>query len=134
LVSVTKDGKKIDAVAATTKSGFIFLFDRETGKPIYDIVEKPVPTDSDLDGEELSATQPYPALPVPFMRQEFTEDDINPLLPDSSYQEVKKRLQGYRYGHMFTPISTRERLYSRGLMVAESGVGLPLIQKQEFYM
>lgn len=115
LVTVTKDGKKVDAVAVTTKSGFIFLFERETGKPVYEIVEKPVPTDSDLEGEQLSATQPYPTLPVPFMRQTFTEEDINPLLPDSSFQEVKKRLQGYRYGNMFTPISTKGTIVFPGL-------------------
>ena len=115
LVTVNKDGKKIDGVAITTKSGLIFLFERETGKAIYEIVEKPVPTDSDLEGEKLSATQPYPTLPVPFMRQSMTEKDINPLLPDSSYQEIKKRMEGYRYGHLFMPISLKGTVVFPGL-------------------
>ena len=50
LVTVSKEGRKIDAVAVTTKTGYVFVFERETGKPVYDIIEKPVPTDSDLTG------------------------------------------------------------------------------------
>ena len=61
LVTITKDGKKTDAVAVTTKTGFIYLFERATGKPLYDIVEKPVPQQSDLIGEKLSPTQPVPS-------------------------------------------------------------------------
>ena len=92
LVTVEKNGQSIEAVAATTKTGFIFLFERETGKPIYDIVEKSVPQNSDLVGEKLSPTQPIPSRPAPFMRQLFTENDINPLIPDSDYQDVKKKM------------------------------------------
>ncbi len=105
LVTVTKNGIKIDAVAITTKTGFVFVFDRETGKPVYDIVEKPVPTYSDLAGEKLSPTQPYPTAPAPFMRQSFTENDINPLLSDTSYAEVKKRQASYRNDHVWNPPS-----------------------------
>jgi quinoprotein glucose dehydrogenase len=65
LVTIEKEGKKIDALAVTTKSGFIYLFERETGKPLYDIVEKPVPHISDLKGEKLSETQPFPTFPPP---------------------------------------------------------------------
>ena len=80
LVTIKREGKKMDALAVTSKSGFIFLFDRTNGKPLNDIVEKNVPQQSDLIGEKLSATQPFPASPAPFMRQLFTEKDINPLL------------------------------------------------------
>jgi len=115
LVTINKDGKKTDAVAVTTKSGFIFLLERETGKPVYDIEEKPVPTNSDLTGEVLSPTQPVPVKPAPFMRQSFTDNDINPLLPDSSYQEVKKRLASYRSDNLFAPISTKGTVVFPGL-------------------
>ncbi|GAC1450725.1 MAG: hypothetical protein NVSMB7_13120 [Chitinophagaceae bacterium] len=115
LVTITKDGKKTDAVAITTKSGFIFLLERETGKPVYDIEEKNVPTHTDLAGEQLSPTQPVPLRPAPFMRQAFTEKDINPLLPDSSYQEVKRRLASYKTGNMFNPVSLQGTVVFPGL-------------------
>lgn len=115
LININKDGKKTDAVAVTTKSGFIFLFERETGKPVYDIIEKPVPPQSDLEGEKLSKTQPYPAFPAPFTRQLMTEKDINPLLPDSSYQEVKKRWASYKTDHMFNPPSLQGTVEFPGL-------------------
>lgn len=115
LVTINKDGKKIDAVAATTKSGFILLFERTTGKPVYDIIEKPVPHQSDLAGEKLSLTQPYPTYPPPFVRQLFTEKDINPLLPDSSYHEIKKRWASYKTDHTYNPPSLQGTVEFPGL-------------------
>lgn len=77
LVTIHKDGKRTDAVAQITKSGYIFLFDRETGKPLYPIEEKSFPA-STLAGEETWPTQPVPVLPKPFTRQNITENDISP--------------------------------------------------------
>lgn len=105
LVTITKDGKKIDAIAQPTKSGFIFLFDRNTGKPIYPINETSVPAVSELAGEKLSPAQPIPSLPLPFARQLLTEKDLNNIIPDSSYQDIKKRLAGYKTGNIFNPPS-----------------------------
>jgi quinoprotein glucose dehydrogenase len=105
LVTVTHSGKTIDAVAQPTKTGFIFLFERETGKPLFSIEEKQVPYDTELTGEKLSHTQPIPSLPKAFVRQTFSESDLNDLVPDSSYQDIKKRLQGYRHGEMYVPPS-----------------------------
>ena len=105
LVTINRDGKKIDAVAQTTKTGFVFVFERETGKPIFTIEEKPVPTNTELINEKLFPTQPIPTLPKPFVRQSFSESDLNDLVPDSSYQDLKKRFAGYRSGHMYTPPS-----------------------------
>jgi quinoprotein glucose dehydrogenase len=115
LVTIKKDGKDIEAVAITTKTGFIFTFDRLTGKPVYDIVEKPVPTFTDLAGEKLSKTQPYPTLPAPFMNQRFNESDINPYLPDSSKQQVLKAFRGYKTDHMFNSISLQGTVVYPGL-------------------
>lgn len=115
LVTINKDGKKIDAVAATTKSGFVYVFERETGKPVYDIVEKPVPSQSDLAGEKLSPTQPFPTAPASFMRQAFTEKDINPLLSKDSYEEVKQRLQSYKSDHVYNPPSLQGTVVFPGL-------------------
>ncbi|MCB9280442.1 MAG: PQQ-binding-like beta-propeller repeat protein [Lewinellaceae bacterium] len=105
LVTVKKDGRTIEAVAQPTKSGFVFLFDRTTGDPVYPIDERPVPTNTELDGEVLKPTQPYPVLPEPFARQSVTEADLNDLVPDSSYQELKARFAGYKTGNVFTPPS-----------------------------
>lgn len=101
LVTLNKDGRKIEALAQPSKSGYIFLLDRATGKPVYPIEEIPVPKETMLEGEQLSYTQPIPSFPAPFVRQVLTEKDLNRLVPDSSYEQLKKRLDGYVTGHMF---------------------------------
>lgn len=78
LVTINRDGKRTDAVAQVTKSGYVFLFNRETGEPLYPVEEKPFPA-STLPGEETSPTQPVPVLPKPFARQHLTEKDISPI-------------------------------------------------------
>ena len=105
LVTLHKDGKRIEAVAQVTKSGFIFLLDRATGQPVYPVEERPVPTVTGLEGEKTSPTQPFPTVLKPFARQSLTEADLNTLVPDSSYQDLKKRLAGYKTGNMFNPPS-----------------------------
>ena len=106
LVTIKKDGKQIEAIAQPTKSGFIFLFDRVSGKPVYPIEEIPVPTETNLAGEKLAPTQPWPSFPKPFVRQVLTEKDLNTLVPDSSYQDIKKRLATYKTGFIFNAPST----------------------------
>lgn len=103
LVTITKDGRKIDALAQPTKSGFIFLFDRLTGKPIYPVEERPVPTETELAGERPYKTQPYS--PISFARQSLAEKDLNKTGSDSSYEDIKKRLAGFKTGLMFNPPS-----------------------------
>jgi quinoprotein glucose dehydrogenase len=115
LITINKDGKKIDAVAGATKTGFVYVLDRETGTPVYDVKEENVPTLSDLAGEKLSPTQPRPAVLKPFVRQLFTENDINPLLPDSSYQDIKKRLASYKTDNMFNAPSLQGTVVLPGL-------------------
>jgi quinoprotein glucose dehydrogenase len=107
LVTVVRDGRKVDAVAQTTKTAFVFLFERETGKPLFPIEERPVLTNTPIPGEKLSPTQPFPVLPKPFARQILTEKDLNDVVSDSSYQDIKKRFNSYRSEGMFTP-PTRE--------------------------
>ena len=103
LVTLNKDGKQIDAVAQPTKNGMLYLFERATGKPIYPIDEILVDDKTEMPGEKLWPTQPVPQTPKPFVRQTFTANDINPYLPDSSINKLKKDLMGYRYGNMFLP-------------------------------
>lgn len=107
LVTVERDGKMIDAVAQTSKTGFVYVFDRETGESLFPIKEMPMDTKTELDGERLWPTQPIPQIPKPFVRQSFTVDDINPYLSKESYNEVKSRLENLNTGKMFLPQSTR---------------------------
>lgn len=115
LVTVKKEGRSLDAVALTTKTGFVYLFERENGKPIYTIEEKPAPPASELTGEKLAATQPRPTKPAPFVRQVMTEKDINPLLSDSSYADVKKRWASYKNEHMYSAASLQGTIFIPGL-------------------
>jgi quinoprotein glucose dehydrogenase len=89
--------------------------ERETGKPIYPIEEMPVPQESDLKGEKLSATQPVPTFPKPFVRQRIGEEDLNDLIPDSSYQDLKKRFLESNHASMFTPLSMQGTIFFPGL-------------------
>jgi len=103
LVTVERDGKSIDAVAQITKSGFVFVFDRESGKPLFPIEYRPVPR-SDVDGEVAADTQPFPLLPPPFARQKITEDMITKRTPEA-HAAVLEKLRQFRNGGMFLPPS-----------------------------
>jgi quinoprotein glucose dehydrogenase len=103
LVTIEKDGKKIEAVAQTSKHGMVWLFERESGNPVYPINEIQVDTNTELNGEKVWPSQPIPTFIKPFVRQSFSANDINPYLPDSSIAKLKKDLEGYRYGKMFLP-------------------------------
>jgi quinoprotein glucose dehydrogenase len=105
LVTVNRDGKKVDAVVQTTKTGFVFIFDRQTGQPLFPVVETPVDTATQLNGEKLWPTQPIPQKPAPFVRQTFTEKDINPYLPEASFKKIKEQLATLHTGKLFTPQS-----------------------------
>ena len=114
LLTLTRKGKQIDAVAQTTKNGMVYVFDRETGKPLFDIDEIPVDTVSDLVGEKLWPTQPIPQKPAPFVRQSLTENDINPYLSDSVQSQLKRDIRSYRHGNMFLPPGTTPSLVFPG--------------------
>ena len=103
LITVEHNGKKIDAVAQTSKHGFIFLLDRETGMPLFPIVEKPVPA-SDLEGEEAWPTQPIPLLPLPLMPQKFTHNEATHISP-RAHEYVSSILATTRNGQMYIPPS-----------------------------
>lgn len=103
LVTLHKDGKTIDAVAQITKHGYIFLFDRVSGKPLFPIEEKPVPQ-SALPGEEPWPTQPIPSLPEPFARHKFELEDVSDLTPETHKEMVKKYKQ-VKHLTPFTPPS-----------------------------
>lgn len=97
LIQVKHQGKTIDAVAQVTKHGYVFVFDRVTGEPLFPIEEVPAPT-TGLEGERIAATQPLPVKPRPFARQghELHPGDISPFAPDRDslltvFQDIDKR-------------------------------------------
>ncbi|GJG85285.1 hypothetical protein tb265_04660 [Gemmatimonadetes bacterium T265] len=103
LVTVTRDGRPVDAVAQITKTGFVFLFDRLTGRPLFPVEERPFPA-SDLRGERAWPTQPVPLRPAPFTRQTVTEADLTDRTPDA-HAAVLRRFRTFRPGGLFTPPS-----------------------------
>lgn len=103
LVTIKVNGRTIDAVAQAGKTGFVYVFDRVTGKPVWPIEERPVPQ-SDVPGEETSPTQPFPSKPAPIAQQGFTEKDVVDFTPEiraKGLEEMKK----YRTGPIFAPPS-----------------------------
>jgi len=102
LLTVRHDGKMVDIVAQATKSGFVFTFDRVTGKPLWPIEERPVPK-SEAPGEESWPTQPVPTKPPPFARQSFTANDINPYVSDGDKQRILEILKDANNHGIFTP-------------------------------
>jgi quinoprotein glucose dehydrogenase len=104
LLTIRQNGKPRQVVAQATKQGFLYVFDRRTGQPIWPIEERPVPQ-TDVPGEWTSPTQPFPTRPAPFAKQSFTEKDINPYLPKEAQDELRARLRSYRNDGLFTPPS-----------------------------
>ncbi|CAN5236636.1 membrane-bound PQQ-dependent dehydrogenase, glucose/quinate/shikimate family [soil metagenome] len=112
LVTLERNGELIDAVAQITKTGHVYLFDRETGEPLFPIEEFDVP-ESDLRGEEAWPTQRLPLIPEPFARQEFNEEDITDI-SNESHQAVLERFREIRTGHMWETPSTEGTLIFPG--------------------
>lgn len=103
LATVRRGAGTQDIVAVAGKTGFVYVFDRVTGKPVWPIVERPVPP-SEVPGEAAAPTQPVPTRPAPFVQQGFSEEDLvdfTPLLRDSA----RALLHGVRFGPVFTPPS-----------------------------
>jgi quinoprotein glucose dehydrogenase len=104
LLTIHKDGKDIPVVIQATKFGFVFVFDRRNGKPIWPIEERKVPA-SDVPGEKASPTQPFPTWPKPFARQSFTEAEINPYLSDADKAKLHELFKTARDEGLYTPPS-----------------------------
>jgi glucose dehydrogenase len=110
LTSVNRDGRLVDAVAQVTKMGFTFLFDCVTGKPLFDIEDRPVPA-SVVPGEHTSPTQPFPVKPPPFARQSFKREELTNVTPESR-AFCEKLIEGAQFGPLYTPIGlTRTVLF-----------------------
>ena len=101
LMDVTVDGQATPILVQTTKQGFAYTFNRETGEPVWPIVERPVPQ-SDLPGERLSPTQPFPTRPLAFEMQGLTEDDLIDFTPELR-AEALEIIKNYKLGPLFNP-------------------------------
>ena len=113
LLTIHKDGKTIPIVAQASKQGFLYVFDRRNGKPIWPIVETPVPQ-SDVPGEKTSPTQPIPSWPKPYARQVFTEDMINTHIPQADQDKLHALFQSTRHEGIYTPPSIRGTIQMPG--------------------
>jgi quinoprotein glucose dehydrogenase len=100
LFTMKRNGRSIPAVAQITKMGFLFVFDRVMGKPLFDITERAVPP-SNVPGEAAWPTQPFPAIP-PIARQTFTRDDLTNVTPESR-KECLSIIEGATLGAMYQP-------------------------------
>jgi len=102
LLTIRHNGKMVDAVAQAGKEGFVWVFNRETGEPLWPIEERAVPR-SEMPGEETWPTQPFPLNPPPFARQTFTVKDLSPFMEPEEREKFRKQIEGARNQGLFTP-------------------------------
>lgn len=105
LIEILRDGKKVPAVAQVTKTGFTFVFHRETGEPLFPIEERKVPP-SDVPGEKAWPTQPFPVLPRPFARQTMMPYELADVDPQHR-AFCEELIRDAVFGDLYTPISTK---------------------------
>jgi len=115
LTTIRRNGRTIDVVAMASKTGYLYVFDRVTGNPIWPIEERPVPQGTAVPGETLWPTQPFPTSPPPFSRQKFTVDDLNPhILTTEEREQFRQRILKARNEGPFTPIGFDEVIHMPG--------------------
>ena len=120
LTDITVDDQKIKALAQVTKQAFVYVLNRETGEPVWPIIEKEVPP-SDVPGEKSAPTQPFPTRPAAFDRQGVTVDDLIDFTPEIKEMALKI-YSGYKTGPLYTPVSVRDSM-SNGTLILPSIVG-----------
>jgi quinoprotein glucose dehydrogenase len=138
LLTVEHNGKPVDAIAQPTKMGFLFVFNRVTGEPLWPIEERAVPK-SDVPGEESWPTQPFPTKPPPFARQKFSADDINPFIPEEERASLRDKILSARNEGVYTPPSLRGTVEMPGHngganwggAAADPSAGLLYVQSKE---
>lgn len=113
LVTVTRDGRKVDAVAQITKTGYTYVFERATGKPLFPIAYRKTPP-SRMDGEVAADSQPYPVAPPPFVRQTLTEDMLTTRTP-AAHDSALKFFRAYKTSGMYDPPNTQGTIIFPGV-------------------
>jgi quinoprotein glucose dehydrogenase len=121
LIDVTVDGRRVKAVAQVTKQGFVFVFDRVTGAPLWPIEERAVPQ-SHVPGEKTAATQRFPTKPAPVEVQGVREDDLIDVTPELR-REALEIIARYDYGPLYTPPSERGAILMPGIGGGPSWAG-----------
>ncbi len=116
LVDVTVDGREIKAIAQVSKQGFVYVFDRVTGDPIWPIEERPVPQETNIPGDVPSPTQPFPTKPAPFDYQGVTVDDLVDFTPEIRAMALEA-VEGFRLGPLFTPLDLPIEGVTRGTLM-----------------
>lgn len=115
LTTIRHNGRSVDVVAVASKTGYLYVFDRVTGEPIWPIEERAVPQGTTVPGEVLSPTQPFPTAPPPFSRQKFTAADLNPYILTAEEREAfRRRIERARNDGPFTPIGFDEVVHMPG--------------------
>jgi glucose dehydrogenase len=115
LTTIRRNGRTIDVVAMASKTGYLYVFDRVTGQPIWPIEERPVPQETTVPGETLWPTQPFPTAPPPFSRQKFTVDELNPhILTPEEREQFRQRILKARNDGPFTPIAFEDVIHMPG--------------------
>ena len=123
LLTLRQNGRSVDVVAQATKFGFIFVFDRLTGKPIFPIEERAVPQ-SDVPGEASWPTQPFPTNPPPYARLAFGVDDVNPYVDAPEQERLRGILKSARNEGLFTPQTlTRDQISIPGELGGSNWAG-----------
>ena len=110
LTTIRHNGRTRDVVVASAKTPWLYVFDRETGEPIWPIEERPVPK-SDMPGEQSWPTQPYPTNPPPHARQSFGVADISPYLPADEAERFTTRLRAAKNLGLFNPINYADTVH-----------------------
>ncbi len=122
LLDVTMDGKSVPIVAQVTKQAFVYAFNRETGEPLWPIVEKPVPV-SKIPGEKLAKTQPFPTKPAPYDGQGLTHDDLIDYTPELRAAAIEI-LKDWEIGPLFNPPLHRDNdMGKRGALWCPGDIG-----------
>ena len=116
LIDITVDGRAIKAIAQVSKQGFVYVFDRATGEPVWPIEERPVPQETNMPGEVPSPTQPFPTRPAPFDYQGVTADDLVDFTPEIR-ELALQAVEGFRLGPLFTPIDRVVEGVTRGTVM-----------------
>ena len=130
LMDITVDGREIKAITQLTKQAFAFVFDRETGEPVWEIEERPVPQ-STVPGEVTSPTQPFPTKPAPFDRQGATEENLIDFTPELRAEAIAI-FENYVTGPVFTPPSVATENGTQGTIQLPGSQGGADVQGAAF--
>ena len=123
LADIVVDGRAIKAIAQPSKQGWLYVFDRQTGEPVWPIEERPVPA-GDVPGEWYSPTQPFPTKPPPYERQGFELEETIDLTPQL-HDEAMRIIEQYQSGPVFTPMITVGSADKFGTLYVMNGSNWP---------